>query len=98
MSLEDIIKEVSKELSLPEDVVTKAYMSFWEFIRNSIQELPLKEDLTEEEFNKLKVNYNIPSIGKLYLTYPRYRALKDRSKYFKSLQNDYNNKENQTIV
>lgn len=94
MSLEEMIKEVSKELSLPEDIIEKAYMSFWEFIRESIQKLPLKNDLTEEEFNKLKVNYNIPSIGKLYLTYNRYKALKDRSKYFKSLQNDYNNKEN----
>lgn len=93
MSLEEIINKVSKDLNLPAEVVKEAYMSFWGFIRESIQSLPLKEDLTEEEFAKLKVNFNIPSIGKLYVTYPRYVAMKKRSKYFKELQNDYNNKE-----
>lgn len=91
--IEEIIDKVSKDLNLPKEVVKEAYMSFWGFIRESIQSLPLKEDLTEEEFNKLKVNFNIPSIGKLYVTYPRYVALKKRNKYFKELQNDYNNKE-----
>ena len=93
MSLEEIIEEVSKDLNIPKEVVETAYISFWEFIRSSIQALPLKEDLLEEEFNKLKCNFNIPSIGKLYVTYPRYRVLKDRIKYFKAIQNDNHNKE-----
>lgn len=93
MSLEEMIEEVSRNLNIPKEVVGAAYMSFWDYIRESIQALPLKEDLTEEEFNKLKCNFNIPSIGKLYVTYSRYRALKDRVKYFKAIQNDYNNKE-----
>lgn len=92
MSLEENIEEVSRNLNIPKEVVGAAYMSFWDYIRESIQSLPLKEDLTEEEFNKLKCNFNIPSIGKLYVTYPRYRALKDRIKYFKAIQNDNNNK------
>lgn len=94
MTLEEIINKVSLELNIDTEVVKEAYNSFWGFIRESIQALPLKEDLTEEEFSKLKCNFNIPSIGKLYLTYPRYKSLKDRSKYIKALQNDYNNKEN----
>lgn len=94
MTLEEIIDKVSLELNLSKEVVEEAYNSFWGFIRESIQALPLKEDLTEEEFNKLKCNFNIPSIGKLYVTYPRYRSLKDRIKYFKALQNDNNDKEN----
>ena len=93
MRLEEFIEEVSKNLNIPKEVVGAAYMSFWEYIRESIQSLPLKEDLTEEDFSKLKCNFNIPSIGKLYVTYPRYRALKDRIKYFKAFQNDNNNKE-----
>jgi hypothetical protein len=94
MTLEEMIVKVSQETAIPKEVVEKAYMSFWEYIRNSIQTLPLKEDLSEEDFNKLKVNFNIPSIGKLYLTYSRYRALKDRIKYFKAIQNDNDNQEN----
>ena len=94
MTLEEIIDKVSLELNLPKEVVEEAYNSFWGFIRESIQALPLKEDLTEEEFNKLKCNFNIPSIGKLYLTYPRYKSMKDRNKHLKAIQNDYNNKKN----
>ena len=92
MTLEDILDKVSLDLNIPKEVVIEAYNSFWGFIRESIQALPLKEDLTEEEFNKLKCNFNIPSIGKLYLTYSRYKSMKERNKYFKVLQNDYNNK------
>lgn len=93
MNLEEMIIKVSENLNMPKEVVETAYMSFWEYIRESIQALPFKEDLTEEEFSKLKCNFNIPSIGKLYVTYPRYRALKDRVKYFKAIQNGHNNKE-----
>ena len=52
MKLKDIIKQVSQENNLPEEVVTLAYKSYWKFIKDTIQELPLKEDLSEEEFNK----------------------------------------------
>jgi hypothetical protein len=36
---------------------------------------PLKENLCEEDFKKLRLNFNIPSLGKLICTYDRYRAL-----------------------
>jgi hypothetical protein len=39
--------------------------------------LPLKEDLTDEEFNELRTNFNIPSLGKLHCTLGRYRAIKN---------------------
>lgn len=94
MTLEQIIEKVSIDLDLPKEVVETAYMSFWDYIRESIQALPLKEDLSKEDFENLKVNFNIPSIGKLYITWDRYSALKNRIKYFKLLQNDYNDKEN----
>lgn len=93
MTLDEILNKVSLDTNIPKEVVEEAYNSFWGFIRESIQALPLKEDLTEEEFNELKVNFNIPSIGKLYLTYDRYKSLKERSKHLKAIQNDYNNKE-----
>ena len=87
-----MIDKVSLDTNIPKEVVEEAYNSFWGFIRESIQALPLKEDLTEEEFSKLKCNFNIPSIGKLYLTYPRYKSMKERNKYLKAIQDDYNNK------
>lgn len=63
-------------MNLPVDVVEFAYKSYWKFIKKTIEELPLKEDLSEEEFAKLKTNFSIPSLGKLSCTYDRYCKIK----------------------
>jgi hypothetical protein len=68
-------------MKLPVEVVELAYKSYWKFIRKTIQELPLKDDLSEEEFAKLKTNFNIVSLGKLSCTYDRYKRVKLREKY-----------------
>lgn len=82
----NIINEVSKELNLPYRVVDKVYKSYWKFIRDTIQGLNLKDDITEEEFQRLKTNFNIPSLGKLSCTYDRIKRVKERYKYIKNLR------------
>ena len=82
MNYVGIIEKAAKELNLPKDLVDKTYKAFWRFIKDTVSTLPLKEDLTEEEFKKLKVNFNIPSLGKLNCTYKNYQNIK---KYY----NDY---------
>ena len=42
MKYEDIITETSKDLNIPYEVVDLAYKSYWKFVREKIQELPLK--------------------------------------------------------
>ena len=91
----NLYKQVSNEMNIPIEVVELAYKSYWKFIRKTIQELPLKEDLSEEEFANLKTNFNIVSLGKLSCNYDRYRRVKLREKY----KNEHiKNKENQTDV
>lgn len=92
----DVTEQVSKELNIPIEVVNLAYRSFWAFIKDTIKALPLKGDLSEEEFNKLRTNFNIPSIGKLYVTSDKYERMKKRFEYIKKIQN-VKYKENQTI-
>lgn len=65
----------------------KAYESYWLFIRENIKALPLKEDLSEEEFKELKTNFNIPSLGKLTCTYERMLGVKKRFEHIKKLRN-----------
>jgi len=89
----DIEKEVSQKLNIPEDVVDAAYKSFYEFVKEKITELPLKDELSEEEFSKLKTNFNIPSLGKLHCTYERYTKVKERLKYVNKLKELYEIKE-----
>lgn len=86
MNYQDSITQVSKELGLPYEVVDETYKSYWRFIRDTIQDLPLKEDFTEEEFSKLQTNFNIPSLGKLSATYDRVKRVKDRYKHIKEIR------------
>lgn len=84
--LRTIIKGVSQELNLPEEVVLVAYRSYWEFIRKTIEVLPLKDEITEEDFNKLRTNFNIPSIGKLYVTWDKVQSTKKRRIYLQQIR------------
>ena len=86
MNYFDIIKKVSEELNLPNDVVDRAYKSYWLFIKQHIQSLSLKENITEEEFNKLRTNINIPSLGKLCVTWDRLIGCKKRFEIIKRIR------------
>lgn len=86
MTYEEIINTVAKELNLPIDLVKNTYKAYWQFIRDTIQELPLKEDISEEEFSKLQTNFNIPSLGKLSCTRDRYLGVKKKFEYIKKIR------------
>lgn len=80
MKHKDVILKVSNELNIPEEVIKEAYYAYWKFVRNTIKELPLKDGMSKEEFDKLKVNFNIPSLGKLYCNYDRMMVLVNKYK------------------
>lgn len=86
MTYKEIINKVAEDLNMPSETVDRTYKAFWLFIRDSLQELPLKEDLTEEEFSILKPNFNIPSLGKISCTYNRYKGVKEKFNYIKKLR------------
>ena len=97
----EIYEKVARDLELPTEVVKTAYNLYWRFIRDTIESLPLKDSLSEEEFNSLRTNFNIPSLGKLSCTYDRYIGVKKRMEYIRSLRKrngDNQNKENQSPV
>ena len=86
MTYEQIVDIVAKELELPVDLVKNTYRAYWQFIKDTIQELPLKEDISEEDFSKLKTNFNIPSLGKLTCTRDRFIGMKKRFGYIQNLR------------
>lgn len=86
MTYQEIIDKVSGDLNISPDIINKTYKAYWRYIRNSIQELPLKEDLTEEEFLKLRPNFNISSLGKLTCTYKRFLGVKEKFNYIKKFR------------
>lgn len=86
MKYHNIIDKVSQELGIPSEVVNVAYKSYWKFIKQTIQSLPLKDNLNEEEFAKLRTNFNIPSLGKLTCTFDRMMGVKKRFKYIRQIR------------
>ena len=86
MDYKTIFEKVSSELNIPVKVVEYAYKSYWKFIREKIKELSLKDIKDEEEFLKLRTNFNIPSLGKLSCTYDRVKRVKERYRYIKNLR------------
>ena len=84
MTYNEIIAEVASSLNLSQKYVDRVYKAYWKAIRNYITALPLKDDLTDEEFLKLKPNINIPSIGKFYVSLNRYQRLKKQGEVIKS--------------
>ena len=86
MTYTEIVDKVSEDTGIPAEVVDKAYKAFWSYIRNSVQELPLKRELSETEFLSLRPNFNIPSLGKLTCTYQRFIGVKERFNHIKKLR------------
>lgn len=86
MTFEEIITGVARKLDLPRELVEKTYKSYWKVIREHITSLPLKQDLSDEDFLKLQPNVNIPSIGKLHVTLDRYKRMKKSQEYKNNLK------------
>ena len=85
----NIIRDVSKELNIPINKVIKAYWIQYKFIKEKIGELDLsRNDITEEEFNKLKKSFNIPLLGKFNVSYDRYKGVKNRQRFLKEKAKD----------
>ena len=78
MKYSDIISKVSKELNVPIELVENTYKAYWNFIRATIEDLPLKTELSQEKYRNLRTNINIPSLGKLYVTWNRYIGIRNR--------------------
>jgi hypothetical protein len=75
------VDKIAKQLKLNPIKVDKVYRAYCKLIIDKISALPLKEDLTEEEFNQLQVNVNLPSLGKLYTSWQTYKNLKQKLIY-----------------
>lgn len=89
-SVEFAILKTSHELGFPSEIVGKVYRAYWLALKQVVQALPLKEDLTEENFSKLRTSFNIPSLGKMFVTFDRYQGVKRRFQYLSQIRDKHN--------
>jgi hypothetical protein len=75
MSYKDAVKKVASSINMSPDTVDRIYKYYWLFIRDQIESLQLKEDISEE----VRTSFNIPSLGKLALQ----KNIKEIKKYIK---------------
>ena len=79
MKLNELIyNKVAKQYGLSPKVIEEIHRLNWKFIKDKIEELPLKEDITEEELNKLRLSFHIKGLGTLYTTKELITYLKER--------------------
>lgn len=90
MTYDEIITEVARELGMSTSFVNKVYRAYWKAVREHICSLPLRSDLTDEQFLQLQPNVNIPSIGKLHVTLDRYKRMKKHHEIYQQLKNKNN--------
>lgn len=97
--MKKIYKKVAEELGIPQSTVENVYNAYWQFIKETIEKLPLKEISTEEEFNKLQPNFCIPYIGKLHCSLEDWRKIKNLENYYNNfVKNEHKHKEDKTNV
>lgn len=78
MTYNEIVAQVAGSTGLSKKMVDRIYKLYWKSVREYIKSRTLKEDLTEEEFIKLKPNVNVPSLGKFYVDFNKYKRLKEQ--------------------
>lgn len=83
MNRAKIYKEVSKELGIDEKIVKEAYELYWKFIKETIENYPMNEELSEEFFRKEKTSFVVPELGKLYCSYRTWENTRKRFNYIK---------------
>jgi len=74
------IKELAAKHNLTTEEVEKIVVSPYEFIQEQSKKIQFEDNLTKEEFSKLKTNFNIPSLGKLYASNFMYQQIQNKKK------------------
>tara|TARA_R110002049_G_scaffold85285_3_gene216878 strand:+ start:1418 stop:1696 length:279 start_codon:yes stop_codon:yes gene_type:complete len=72
-------KEISEKYKIDLDLVKKIISSQYEFIHKTCKEINFDKEMSKEEFSKIKTNFNIPGIGKLYASHYLHKKITNRT-------------------
>lgn len=95
--MQKIIKQLSQELSISEKAIFNIYKAYWKFIKEKIINIDFDQIKSMDDYNKARVNFNIPNIGKLACSYERLNRIRQQNTY-KQINNENKHKKDQTDV
>ena len=81
------VEELSEKYDIPFEHVKLMVESPYVMMKEKIQLINFIPDLTKEQFGKLKTNFNIPCIGKLYASYFLYTNINKNGRRSSSSEN-----------
>lgn len=70
--------ELAKKYGISIDEIKKILVSPYDFIRKKTSEIEFPDGLTREEFDKIKKNFNIPSLAKMHASYYLYNEIQKK--------------------
>ncbi len=73
-------KEIADKHGVTIDEMKKIISAPYDFIQKKAKEIKLEDDLTREEFDAIKKNFNIPALGKLYASHYQYNEIQKKKK------------------
>ena len=83
-----IYEEVANNNGVSPQMVKDMYESIFRFMRERVSEVDGLSTKTEEEFKNLRLSFNIPLLGKFYITYNSLQQIltsnKHKYEYFKN--------------
>jgi len=74
------LKELADKYGLTVSEVRDIVRSQFEYVRVVNNALTIEDNLTREEFSKLKTNFTFPALGKLYASYFLYNKIQENKK------------------
>lgn len=89
--LNSALRQAARNLSIDYRVAERVYYSYFKFIRQHIESLPLK---TQDEVDE-DTNFNIPYIGKLYVDKELIQKYKRQLKFYEDVKDKKNKADRQ---
>ena len=74
------IKELAEKYNIDYEIIKKIVSSPYDFIQKKTREIEFEDGLSREEFDKMKTNFNLPGIGKLYASFFLYEEIQKKKK------------------
>ena len=88
--VEEVIAQVAKDLNIPKEVVTVAYRSYFQMVKEVYKNIPFDTINSEEELEQHRISVNMPFLGKFYTNFSRIKHVRLRAEAIQKYNEENN--------